>query len=316
MQVTNVAVILNYSTSVWGASKTDREISDEVLQSKGASRKAGKFTKHLLGGTCHELEAIRNHVHEFRTWIQNAAFPSQGLGRATVIVPHNKLLEICQVCRRYQNEFYSLVEVFVSRYEDIVSEAKESLAQLAADDYPTKSQLLRKFNFDFYVMPIPKGAEFDKKLGLDELEQALADQYESKLEQTYREGEEQLASMLQKKLTQIYNSLTAYVGEGRGSGAILSKRVFDAALDEVKHIKSLNFRNKQDINRWCTEAIRIFGRRANEYRSNLLARQQAKREIESVLVSMGVDIPITPDEEPEVVTETMSEFNYADLFPR
>lgn len=317
-KMNDLAMILNYSTSVWGASKTDREVSREVLTSKGAEDRAGKFTKHLLGGSCPELEAIRSHVHQFQTWLRAATFPSSMMGRGSCIVPNGKLLEICQECRRYEQQFSLLVQQFIDKYDDIVIEAKRKLANLATDEYPSKQAVRNKFDFRFHVMPIPEAAQFDRKLGFDEFEQALADQYEREIAKTCQEGEEQLIEMLKARLLKFHNALITYTGEGRGSGAILSQKVTDAALDEVKNIKSLNFRKRQDISQWCGQAIQILGKSARELRVNPIVRDRSRQQLEELLINMGVEIPntVTPAiitaDEPAV--EASRDFSYADLF--
>lgn len=316
MKMTDLAVILNYSTSVWGASKTDQAVSKEVLQSKNAEDKAGKFTKHLLGGTCPELEAIRSHVHQFQTWLRTTTFPSSMMGRGSCIVPNMKLMEICQECRRYEIQFNTLVQKFIDRYDDIVVEAKRKLADLATDDYPSKQAVRGKFAFRWYVMPIPNSSDFDRKLGLDELEQALSDQYARELKETVEEGEEVLIKILQQRLLKFYDALITYKGEGRGSGASLSQKVVDAAYDEVKNVKSLNLRQRQDINQWCGRALQILGESAREFRVNPVVREQARVQLAELLINMGVEIPdtVTPAmivEEEQVEPQS---FSYADLF--
>jgi len=317
MKITDLAMILNYSTSVWGASKTDQVVSKEVLVSKRAEDKAGKFTKHLLGGTCPELEVIRSHVHQFQTWLRSTTFPSSMMGRGSAIIPNGKLMEICQECRRYEQQFRVLVKQFIDRYDDIVIEAKRKLADLATDEYPSKQAVEGKFDFTFYVMPIPEAAAFDNKLGLDELEQALADQYERQLSKTFQEGEEQLVLMLQTRLLKFHHALITYKGEGRGSGAALSQTVVDAAVDEVQNIKSLNFRHRQDITQWCVKALQILSASARDYRTNATLREQARVQLEELLINMGVEIPnsVAPALIVDAEEDTSpAQFSYADLF--
>lgn len=282
--MSDIAVLLNYSTSVWGASKTDRQVSEEVLRSKGATSRAGKFTKNLLGGTCHELEAIRTLVAEFQAWIRRATFPSQSMGRASVIVPNNKIVEICEKCREYQGRFASLVNDFIDKYEEIVEEARLSLAQLAKDDYPSKEELLSKFSFEFYIAPIAKAADFDSKLGLTELEDMLTQQYESKLHETLKGGEAQLINMIKGRAHKMYESLSKFEGK---RGATISQATLDAAIDEIRNVQSLNFRNRTDINEWCQSLLQTLVRGAAHYRGSLICRQEGMAEVRALLLSMG-----------------------------
>lgn len=277
-----VAVLLFYSTSVWGASKTDRQVSDEVLRSKGVAAKAGKFTKNLLGGTCHELEAIRTLVAEFQVWIRRTSFPSQRLGRASVIVPNGKLIETCEKCREYQQRFAVLVNEFIEKYEEIVEEARLSLAQLAKDDYPSKEELLEKFNFDFCVAPI--GKEFDKKLGLDQIHDVLTQQYEDALAQTLKSGETQLINMIKARVRKVYEALSTFEGK---RGSTISQATLDAAVEEIKNVRSLNCRDRLDIDGWCQQALKTMERDAAYYRGSLTARQEGMSELETLMLNMG-----------------------------
>lgn len=297
----DLAVILKYSTAVWGASKTDKAVSQEVLTSKHAEEKSGKFTKYLLGGTCLELEVIRLHVHQFQTWLRTNTFPSDMMGRGSCIVPNGKLMDICKECRRYENEFAVLVQNFIDKYDDIVIEAKRKLADLATDQYPSKELVRTKFSFSWFAMPIPPSSNFDGRLGLSELEEVLANQYSQQLNEALEEGESHLRNMLKARILKFHTALVNYKGEGRGSGAALSQAVISSAFDEITNVKSLNFRNHQDINQWCENALILFSKSAKEYRTVFETREWATSQAAELLISMGetinVLVPIINEEE-------------------
>ncbi len=301
-----MAVILRYSTSVWGASKTDRETSDEVTTTKKASRRSGRFVKHLLGGECPELKTIQNHVQSFHVWVRANTFPSPVKGE--VIVPVEKLVETIRQCKQYEREFTGLVDQFLDKYEEIVEQAKTNLGDLFDhDSYPTKEQLRKKFDFDFNVVPIPEASNFSRKLGVDSFIEALTDDYDRRMDEVFSEGEEHLVGLVRDRLLKLHDALVDYVPEGKGSGAALNRRAFQATLRDLETVQSLNIRKNHDIMKWCGEARRIIeGQPASSFRNNSMIRTHAIQELEELLTEMGVEFK--KEEKPQEIE------NFSDLF--
>lgn len=303
-----LAMVLNYTSSVWGASKTDREVSDEIIEQKRATtKKAGRFVKHLLAGDCPELKAMTNHVQDFRSWIRSVAFPASNMVRGSVIVPNGKILEIAQECRRFQVQFGNLVQVFLDRYEEIVENAKAQLVDLAADDYPSKEAVRHKFDFKFWFSPIPESSDFANKLGITELEQMLQDQYDKQIETTFKDGEDRLREILKARLMKMHEALTNFTGNGKGSSTALNERAIEAAREEFEGVRSLNLRGSQDIRSWSSRALQIMSRQGREYRNSAPLRHQTAEEIETLLADMGHVIY-------HRVEERAPSTSYADLF--
>lgn len=285
MRFSSLAMVLTYSTSVWGATKTDRETTEEITTTKRASSRSGKFVKHLLGGGCAELKAIQNHVMSFRTWIKTTTLPYTA---GAVLMPIGQVLPILRQVKKFKEEFYVLVDQFVEQYEQIVEKAKVDMGDLFNEDvYPTKSQVRRKFDFHYMVSPIPESNQFDSRLRFQELEKELAKQYELQMEEKFQAAEQTLIDRLAAKLNHVYTSMKNYSGEGNGRS--LSSATINSAVTELASIKSLNIRSNADVNRWCDEAAEILSLKGSDYRNNSITRVHAMNSLKRLLDEIGYD---------------------------
>ena len=104
------AVLFELSISVWTGAKLDKQTSSEVDASKHTLTRAGNYTKRLFAGS-HELYSITKYVANVRNWVKRNTLPWSFNG--PVLLPTAKLIDFDPEIKKYQMEFYRMVDDFV-----------------------------------------------------------------------------------------------------------------------------------------------------------------------------------------------------------
>lgn len=78
------AMIAKLSIKAWGATRTDREVSNEVARAKNASPEAGRYVKNLIDRSA--LKAVRSSVQNLRDRHKQLTRPWDDDGRRLVPV--------------------------------------------------------------------------------------------------------------------------------------------------------------------------------------------------------------------------------------
>lgn len=281
MKLSDHVFVLNLSISVWGAQETDREVSDEVLAAKMANHKAGRFIKNILGGSCKELEAMQKFCASFRSKIKSITIPQ---GNSRFVFPVAETRKIMGIVKKGEREFDELVNSFIENYSNILEDARvNSGALLKEDQFPSVTQVERKFKFNYRVEPLPESNGFDTAFNLEGFEENLKEDFQSKIEEMFSNNERILMARLAKRVRVIEHSMSAYEGKPRQLG----KDVLFNTLSEVEIVRSLNVRQNPDIINWCDRIALIASKEAVEYRKNVIERQAAIRDLNILLREMS-----------------------------
>ena len=282
MKMSEVAFVLKYTISVWGAQETDRGTSHEILQSKHANDKAGKFIKNLLGGDVRELKDIQKFAASFRLRIKNMTVP---LSHGSSLFPIVQTKKVCSFVKTSISEFNELVSALELAYPEIIERAKEQSQDLYEEGQcPPWGIVRRKFEFTYMVEPLPQSNGFDQQYALDDSEELKQD-FEKKMEGIFEKGEASLKGRLINKAQGTRRMLALYEGK---SGQ-LSKRSFNSTTEEIKLIRELNMRDNGDINLWANKLQIIVEVPAADYRQNEDLRSTTVDSLDIMLREMGAE---------------------------
>lgn len=166
LNLSSCAVLVEFNASVWTARKLDRSVSDEVEQSKGAKSKgAARVNKNLFAGRT-ELAEIASIVTEARTYIYDNTFPWSDAGQR--LLPTGKLLTVDARMQELRDKFNAKVAEFVAVYPTLITAQAMALGSMfKRDEYPSASEIERKFGFAFELFPVPTAGDFRVDVGND-----------------------------------------------------------------------------------------------------------------------------------------------------
>jgi hypothetical protein len=184
-------VVAVVETSIWAATKQDKESSEELTASKNADKDAASVTQHLLGNMP-EHKALKNYRQTIHNWVVADTYP--WLGNA-VLVPVARLPRFMKKKEEHETEFNRLKGKFGEAYKSAVSNRAFSMGQLFnPNNYPPLASVLDKFRFKVYITEVPAG-DFRETLFND-----AAQDYQDYFNKT---AQEKISEILDKQADQF-----------------------------------------------------------------------------------------------------------------
>ena len=241
------ALLVKLTISNWTASKTDKEVTDVVLEEQHAQSGAGRFTKKLFGKDA--LKEISRSVGQARVAHRTLTLPWEDNGfRIITTDGYQNYSRIMRGCRQVMED---AVRGFIENYPEFLKQSKEELGKMfRKDDYPTADEAASKFNFDVEPKPIPVSSDFRAKVSNAEAK-AIAKDIErrqtERLEQAMKDIYVRIADVTEK----MADRLTEYKPPEGMKGA---EKIFKASLvDNVRSlaeiIPSLNLTQDPDLDK-------------------------------------------------------------------
>ena len=170
------AMLVDLQISQFTGSKKDKKASEQVTAINNADKGVANVHKKLLGN-CKELDDIKKHVGETRNHYHYAmTMPWSNMGLRLLTTPN--YFNYHKAMTERQATFASLVDTFLQSYEWKVSQVNANLGNLFnRSDYPTLSEMKRKFAFNLDYPPLPDAGDFRIDIG-NEGNKALKEKYE------------------------------------------------------------------------------------------------------------------------------------------
>ncbi len=158
ISIDTATMLMSFNASVWTARKLDKGVTDEVLHDKGAGAKgAARVNKSLMAGRT-ELVDIQAVVGAARTYVyENTAEWANGQRW----IPTNRLLKVDKRMSDFKQEFTALSEAFFEIYPSLISGQAFAMGNMfIRSEYPSVSEIRRKFAFSYDFDPMPVTNDF------------------------------------------------------------------------------------------------------------------------------------------------------------
>lgn len=234
------AIVVDLTISTYSGRKKDRKTQDEVVAAKGSgSSKAASVYKSLFA-ECKELEAITKYGAVVRMSHYRLTRPWTDMGSR--ILPTSRLVEYCDVMNAHDKEFGRLVNIFLDKYDTLVSAAAFQLGSLFdRSEYPSRGILASKFAIHRAEYPLPTGGDW--RLDLDsQRQQELVEKYQKRFEQQLAAAQQENWQKLHAALRLFSNKLVDKVGDdGKAKPQKLYETMIDGAQDLCGLLSDMNF---------------------------------------------------------------------------
>lgn len=160
------AMLADVSISVWGGTRTDNNLLNEMKARHGAVGDVGRVIKNLMSGADLPLKTTRSAYMAVRTKHYSLTLP--WVSDPTAIRQEGPRLLPHMINDRYMTEMSMLRRAaiaardeFLDAYPGLVKEAKSNLGTMADDkQYPSVDELRGSFRVHFDFEPLPEGASF------------------------------------------------------------------------------------------------------------------------------------------------------------
>ena len=197
MALDTVAMLMEFTSSVWTARKLDRKVTDETTTNKKASKGAARVNKNLLAGRV-ELERITNHVAEARKYFYSVTKPWNDSGGR--LIPAAEYVRVLDAMEMRREEFEKLVAQFISVYPSLITAQAMVLGDMFnRAEFPDPQDIANKFAFRVVFTPLPTVTDFRINVADDaarELHAHYEQVYQDRIEAVMRDNWQELKTSL------------------------------------------------------------------------------------------------------------------------
>ncbi len=227
--VSRAAMLVDLNISTFSGRRQDRSTQEEITESKGAKSKRAASVSKMLFAECTELEAITKFQSMVRQ--RHYALTLPWLDSGVRLLPTARLLAYQQEMTGYQNTLHDLVDVFVEKYDVLVSAAAFQLGGLFdRADYPTKEQARKRFSITTTFMPLPTSGDFRLDIEAD-VQNDMRQRYEQAAANMLATAQADAWQRLYDVLTRISTRLTDVDGK--------RQRIYDTVLTNASDLCEL-----------------------------------------------------------------------------
>jgi hypothetical protein len=195
------AMLLACHISKWDGTIRDATASKQFMIQNNMSDNAGIFSKYLIDKE--SLKPIEQATNKIRQFHHKMTIPwsLEGVG----LITNDKLLSYTQGVKPLKDAFYDSVKNFLDHYEIYISDARKRLgARFNLNEFPSKDELIQKFQVNIYPLPVPSSEHLLHDLtgsGLD------ATDIDKAVEQATDKAMQRLWSSLYSRLTMLQQTL-------------------------------------------------------------------------------------------------------------
>lgn len=242
MSIKDKAILVEVNLSVWSASKTDKEVSDDISIRKTGSVGNGRFVKSLMPSDPY-LKEITRLSNKIRNVFDRETLDWEG---STRVLPIEKLDRWKEYVRSVKNTWDYIINEFISHYD-----TRKSMAQLALgdlyneDDYPSEDELRSKFNFNVSYKAFP---DTDFRVQVDE----------ETMQELKASAEKNIATKTNEALASVWTKLVTNIEAIAKSTARDKGRIHASLFDNLRNlldtIDAFNINSDPDIAAVAAEA--------------------------------------------------------------
>lgn len=277
------AVLADVSISVWGGTKTDPKLLNELKDVHGATGDVGKVVKNLLAGADSQLKITRSaflavrlrHYALTLPWVSDPHATRQEGPR---LLPHlifdRYMVEITGLRRQAMEK----LDEFLDAYPQLVEQARENLGTMAnMDSYPSVDALKGAFRINVDFTPVPESARFR---GLSDFTlERLAKHLSRKQERQVAQAQRAVWERAEKPLRNLIERLT---------DESFRERTFDNVKELIALLVGWNITNDPSIAATIQELEDMAGEMdSKNLRKNANARDSLIRKARAVADKMA-----------------------------
>ena len=231
------AIIGKLSISLWQGNKLDKQVTEETQYNKEVkNKKAMRVYKSLFVDNPY-LSEIVSIATRSRTWYELNSLPWKDNGKR--LIPATKLPDTQKAISDLSIAFENACQRFFDNYYAEIDRIKNDKLlgkMFNEDDYPSLSEIKKKFAFSFSLEPIADPSDFRVQVNQSDLEK-----YAQSLIEIETEANKELWERLYKAVNHIVEKLNG------------DERLFESMITNVEEltevIPSLNISGDSKLSR-------------------------------------------------------------------
>jgi hypothetical protein len=281
--IANSAVLVRLNISVWGASKRNKDLENEVARGKNADPKAMRMYDNLMVGSTGHKD-VQKHAANVRLWHTNMTLPWDERGYR--LCPTSLFLDYKSQHNLKKAAFNSMLDTFRVKYFSYRETARQYRGDMFNEnDYPPVEEVMSKFAWNFVVAPVPESGHLCIDLPeqeMQELRQSCDEEVERKVAEAAKENEKRLLKELQ--------GISAKCTDTGDDDEDDKKRWHDTfvtnPIDLCRMLKHMNLSNDPKVEeaRQRLEDV-MAGKTKEMFKYFPTIRQEVKDEVDSIITS-------------------------------
>jgi hypothetical protein len=275
------AMLVNLSISMWGATKADREVTNDTNQRWGAKDQAGRYRKQLVENAFPRCKSVKGRAERFhkantRVWTDS---------EDTRLLTGEDFMPYMSKMKDFEREFEKALMLDVEEWPMEITKAQKTLgAMFKREDYPSSYEVKQKFSFSVTPYPIPDSsgfAAFINTLGQEAVD-AMKEDMESRLKKSSDAAFKEIT-------TQFYALVKELAGKLQDPAFTPKEGFINSLTKYVTALPTMDFTENPDLAALRSEAEeRLCGLSAETLRGSDMERTKAAVVAQDILDKMGV----------------------------
>ena len=231
--VTANYLLTDVTVRTFGGQRTDRAVTAEIHQQKGASSSTGKYVRNLFGDKCKELKAVCSAYNSLRNFMYDntLSWVSDNSGAATGsrLLPVANSIQFLGDWNAKKNAAIKLRDAMADDLPAIIAHVRLSMGSMAPDvsEYPTADEFRSKFDATLAVDPVPAVTDFSRLSVPGQMAEGLATIYEGRMAK-------KMVNAKAESVTRTIKYLTVYATQVGKEAAGNSTRMYQTMLDKLR----------------------------------------------------------------------------------
>jgi len=270
----------------WGARRTDRKATRDVISAAGAASNAGRFNKWLIDPKA--LAGVQAAVSAARQ--EHAEYTLPWCNDGTRILPADAFLIYSEKMQRHRESFESEVALFLDGYQSLANDAQRHLGSLFdRRDYPGVAELRRRFAWSVDILPMPDASDFRVELG-DSHVAAIKARIEQSTQDALSVAMGDTWTRLHGVVSKMVERLGSYkpAASGEKAQGIFRDSLVDNIRELVEVLPLLNIAGDANLSAMIDRArAELCEHSAGELRDDSAARNEVAEAAESIMADMA-----------------------------
>jgi hypothetical protein len=281
--IANSAVLVRLNISVWGASKRNKELENEVARNKKADPRAMRMYDNLMVGSTGHKD-VQKHAAQSRLWHTQLSLPWDERGYR--LCPTSLFLDYKSQHNLKETMFNSMVDIFRVKYLSYRETAKVYRGEMFNElDYPPIAEVMSKFSWHFTVAPVPESGHLYIDLPKQELDEVRAScdaEVERKVAEAAKENEKRLL----KELKGISTKCTDTGNEEEDDKKRWHDTFVSNSLELCRLLKHMNLTQDPKVEEASQRLEDIMvGKNKDMFKDSPTVRKEVKEEVDSIIKS-------------------------------
>lgn len=281
--IANSAVLVRLNISVWGASKRNKELENEVARNKKADPRAMRMYDNLMVGSTGHKD-VQRHAAQSRLWHTQLSLPWDERGYR--LCPTSLFLDYKSQHNLKETMFNSMVDIFRVKYLSYRETAKVYRGEMFNElDYPPIAEVMSKFSWHFTVAPVPESGHLYIDLPKQELDEVRAScdaEVERKVAEAAKENEKRLL----KELKGISTKCTDTGNEEEDDKKRWHDTFVSNSLELCRLLKHMNLTQDPKVEEASQRLEDIMvGKNKDMFKDSPTVRKEVKEEVDSIIKS-------------------------------